>query len=327
LNRRNFIAIVGSAIVFAPRCARAQSQRASKPALVGFMVPGSQQSSSKWVAAFAKRMAELGWTDGRNVTLVYRWAEGHAERYAQLAAELADLHVDVFVTSVGGPVVAAFQQVAPDTPIVYTTMVAQSPFIASLSHPGGMVTGLSQVGPELGGKRLQLLSEIVGKLRHVAVLGFSEDSKRVPETAEIAKAADKLGIEVIPVVVEKADEIAPAISSLKGRVEALYVVNSPFINVNRVEINARALEARLPTMHGVSDYARSGGLLAYGPSFEDLYRRAADYVDKILHGARPADLPVEQPTKFDLLINLKTARALELTIPAALLTSADEVIE
>ena len=322
MRRREFIA--GALAATCPLAAR--GQRGDKLPVVGFLIPGTEQSHGKWVAAFTKRMGELGWIDGKTVHLEYRWAAGHPERYPGFAAEFVGLKASVLVTSINDGVVT-LNQAAPETPIVHTAMVAASPFISSLSHPGGTVTGLSQIGGELGGKRLQLLMDAIPRLRHVAVLGVDSDVKRAPETEQVAADGQLHGIEVVPLTVSKVDDIAPAISSVKGKVEALYVIIHPFVTVNQIAINTLALEARLPTMHGLPEHVRSGGLMSYGASFADLFARAGNYVDKILRGAKPADLPVEQPVKFELVINLKTAKALGLTMPASLLSSADEVIE
>ncbi|MDA9523876.1 hypothetical protein XI06_27260 [Bradyrhizobium sp. CCBAU 11434] len=304
----------------------ARGQQVRKLPVVGFLIPGTEQSHGKWVAAFTKRMAELGWTDDQTVRLEYRWAAGHPERYPEFATEFVHLKAAVVVTSINDGV-TILKQTAPEMPIVHTAMLSGSPFIASLSHPGGTVTGLSQIGSELGGKRLQLLRDVVPQLRRVAVLGVDRDVKRVPETEQVTAAAKLHGIEAVPLVVSKLDDVAPAIASVKGNAEALYVIIHPFISVNQIVINTLALEARLPTMHGLPEHVRSGGLMSYGPSFEDLFARAGNYVDKILRGAKAADLPVEQPVKFDLVVNLNIAKALGLSVPVSLLSSADEVIE
>ena len=323
MKRREFIAAFGASLA---GLAGARAQQPGKLPIVGFIVPGTVQSHGKWVAAFTAHLAELGWVDGRTVTLAYRWAEGHPERYAEFAAELARLKADVMLTTVP-PATVEIQRAAPTTPVVMPVLSTGSPFIASLAHPGGMVTGLSQLGPELGGKRFELLAKVVPQLRHVAVLAVETDMKRIPETAEVTAAAQKAGVEVVPLVVRQAGDIIPALASVKGRVEGLYLIIDPLLSVNQVAINNWARDAGLPTLAAVRDYAASGGLMSYGVSFEESFRRCADYVDKILRGAKPADMPVEQPTKFELVINLKTAKALGLTIPETVLATADEVIE
>ncbi len=322
VTRRSVVAALAGSALW-PFAARAQSNRIPT---VGFIMPGTPDSDGKWVAAFAKRMSQLGWVDGKTVTLAYRGAAGQAERYAEFAAELARLNAAVIVTSVPGAVTAV-KQAAPNMPVVHTAITTGSPFIASLAHPGGTVTGMSQMGPELGDKRLELLKQVVPRLRRVAILGLAGGTNTAAETAAVAAAARRLRIEVIALNVRQASDIAPAIAQVKGRVEALYVVLDPFISVNQVELNRLALEARLPTMHGVPEYVASGGLMSYGASFEELFGRSADYADKILRGAKPGDLPVGQPANFDLVINVKTAKALGLAMPASLLVTADELIE
>lgn len=323
MRRRKLLAILAGAAI-SPITAHAQ--RPGKIPIVGFIIPGTEQSHGKWVAAFTARLAELGWVDGRTVVLAYRWAAGHPERYPEMAAEFAGLKPDVVATSVH-PGVIALREAAPSIPIVMTALYSGSPFVETLSHPGGMVTGMSQLGPELSGKKLQLLTELIPGLRHLAVLGAATDLKRAAETALIAEVAQKHGIEITPLILKQADEIAPAIASIEGRAQALYVVIDPFISVNQRELNSLALKARLPTMHGLADYVRSGGLMSYGASFEDLFAGAADYVDKILRGASPRDLPVQEPIRFHLAINQKTANALGLSLPVQLLSLADELIE
>ena len=199
--------------------------------------------------------------------------------------------------------------------------------VASLARPGGNVTGLSVQFTDLAGKRLELLREVVPNLRRLAILINADNPAAMKEVGEVQAAAGAFGLEVVTLEIRKAEEIASAFEALKGRAEALYVFADALMNTNRVRINTLALAARLPTMHGVREYVEAGGLMSYGPSLPDLYRRAADFVDKILRGTKPGDLPVEQPTKFDLVINLTTAKALGLEVPPTLLARADEVIE
>ena len=199
--------------------------------------------------------------------------------------------------------------------------------VASLARPGGNVTGLSIQQTDLAGKRLELLREVVPGLRRLAILANVGNPAAVLEMGEVQAAARTLGLEVATLEIRRAEDIAPAFEALKGRADALYVCADPLVNTNRIRINTLALGARLPTMHGFREYVEAGGLMSYGPNFPDLFRRAADYVDKILRGAKPADIPVEQPTKFDLVINLTTAKALGLDVPPTLLARADEVIE
>jgi putative ABC transport system substrate-binding protein len=199
--------------------------------------------------------------------------------------------------------------------------------VASLARPGGNVTGLSIQQTDIAGKRLEILREIVPGLRRLAIMANIGFPDGVLEIGEVQSAARTLGLEVATLEIRRAEDIAPAVEALKDRFDALYVVSDPLMNINRMRINTLALGARLPTMHGFRELVEAGGLMFYGPNFADLFRRAADYVDKILRGAKPADIPVEQPTKFDFIVNLSTAKALGLTIPESLLLRADEVIE
>ncbi|MFL6797449.1 MAG: ABC transporter substrate-binding protein [Xanthobacteraceae bacterium] len=272
-------------------------------------------------------MRELGWIDGRSVILQYRWAEGRSERYAEIAAEFVQLKVDVIVTS-GGAVLAA-KAATSLIPIVFA--VAADPvaggLVESLARPGGNITGLSSQMADTGGKKLELLRNVLPGLRVLAVMGNVRYSASVMEMSEVRAAARMLEVEVTTLEIRGIEDMALAFETLKGRADALYVCNDPFMATNINRLHTFALVARLPTMHGIRERLASGGLMSYGPNVTDLFRRAGDYVDKILRGAKPSDLPVEQPTKFDLVINLITAHALGLTVPATLLARADEVIE
>ena len=280
------------------------------------------------VAAFVERLRELGWIDGRNVTIEYRWGEGRDERFAEIAAEFVRLKVDVIVTLGTQPVLAAKQATA-HVPIVFAA--AGDPvgtgLVASLARPGSNLTGLSLQAPDLAGKQLELLREVIPGLRRVAVLINVGNAAAVRELGEVQAAARPLGLEVITLEIRRAEDIAPAIEALKSRAEVLYVPSDPLFTPNRIRINTLALSARLPTIFFERDYVDAGGLMSYGPNRSDMFRRAAELVDKILRGAKPADIPVEQPTKFDLVINLTTAKALGLTIPEWFLLRANEVIE
>jgi ABC-type uncharacterized transport system substrate-binding protein len=325
MKRREFITLLGGAAAW-PLAARAQQP--GKLPTIGFLGQSTRSGASEWVAAFVQRLRELGWTEGRTITIEYRWAEGREERYAELAAEFVRRKVDIIVTS-GTPAVMASKRVTSVIPIVFAT--AGDPVgtgvVASLARPGGNVTGLSLQQTDLAGKRLELLREVVPGLGRVAIMGNVGNPYTVLELGEVQVAAGTLGLEVATLEIRRAQDIAPAFDALKSRADALYVCTDALANTNRIRINILAVGARLPTMHGSRDYVEAGGLLSYGPNFPDLFRRAADYVDKILRGAKPADLPVEQPTKFDLIINLTTAKALGLDVPSTLLARADEVIE
>jgi putative tryptophan/tyrosine transport system substrate-binding protein len=276
---------------------------------------------------FCAATSELGWIEGRNVTIDYRWGEGGNERYAEIAAEFVQLKVDVIVTA--GIAVPTLKQTTSTIPIVFA--IDNDPvgrgLVASLARPGGNITGLSTQGTELAGKQLEFLRELLPDLRRLAILVNVGFPGAVKEMGEVQAAARTLGLEVVPSEFRRAEDIAPAFDLLKGRADALYVCGDAVATANRIRINTLALGARLPTMYGPREDVEAGGLMSYGASYPDLWRRAGDYVDKILRGAKPADIPVEQPTKFDLVINLVTAKALGLTIPPVLLARADEVIE
>jgi putative ABC transport system substrate-binding protein len=325
MRRRTFIALLGGAAAACPLPARAQ-QRRTKPT-IGFLGSATALAWSRWTSAFVQRLHELGWIEGRTVTIEYRWAEGRDERAGEMVAELVRLKVDVIVT--GGATLVAANQATSGIPIVFALAAdpVGSGLVASLARPGGDITGLSVQAPDLAGKRLELLREVVPGLRRLAIMVNVGYPSAVQEMNGVAAAARTLGLDIAALEIRRADDIASAIEMLKDRAEALYVPADPLVNSNRTRINVLALGARLPTMFGFREYVEAGGLMSYGPSIPDLFRRAGDYVDKILRGAKPADLPVEQPTKFDLVINLTTAKALGVDVPATLLGRADEVIE
>jgi len=324
IGRRKFLATLGGAAAAWPPAARAQ-QTAKTIGLLG-AVSASQQSP--WTDAFLQRLRELGWIEGRTVSIAYRWTEGSNERAAELAAELVRLKVDVIITS-GTQIILAAKQATATVPIVFATAgdPVGSGLVASLPRPGANVTGLSLQSPDLSGKRLELLREVVPGLQRLAGIASLGSPAAILELGEVQVAAKALGLDIETFKIRGTEDFASVFAGLKSRAQALYVATDPFMASNRVRINTLALNARLPTMHGNRDYVEVGGLMSYATSFPDLWRRAADYVDKILRGAKPADLPVEQPTKFDLTINLVTAQALGLTIPPMLLARADEVIE
>ena len=318
--------LLGGAAATWPLIARAQ--QLGKLPTIGFMGPLSSSTMSQWTAAFAQRLRELGWIEGRTVAIEYRWGEGRSERFPEIVAEFVRLKVNVIVTGGTAAVIAA-KQATSVIPIVFGSVAdpVGNGLVTSLARPGGNVTGLSNQGVDLPGKRFELLREVVPGLRRLAIMANVSNPSNVLEMSEAQAPARKLGLDVVRLEVRRAEDIEPALASLKGDANALYVVTDALVNTNRVRINSLALDARLPTMFGEKGYVASGGLVSYGPNFPDLYRRAGDYVDKILRGAMPADLPVEQPTKFELIINLKTAKALGLEVSAMLLARADEVIE
>jgi putative ABC transport system substrate-binding protein len=324
MKRREFITLLGGAAVAWPLAARAQG----KLPTIGFLGSTTPSVGDRWFAAFVQRLRELGWIEGRTVAIEVRWAEGRAERFAEIAAEFVRLKVDAILTHNTPPVLAA-KQATSVIPIVFATAgdPVGSGLVASLARPGGNVTGLSSQGSDAAGKRLELLREVVPGLRRLAILANVASSYPVLEISEVKTAAPTFDLEVATFDIRRAEDIAPAFEALKGRADALYVVLDPLVITNRVRINTLALGARLPTMHTVREPVEVGGLMSYGPNWPEQFRRAGDFVDKILRGAKPADLPVEQPIKFDLVINLTTAKALGLDVPPTLLARADEVIE
>jgi len=324
MRRREFITLVGGVAASWPLAARAQ---AAKMPIIGLMGSGTAAAQSQWTSAFLDRLRELGWTEGRNIAIEYRWAEGLSERFAEIADEFVRLKVDVIVThNTPGPLAA--KKATSVIPIVFATAgdPVGSGIVASLAQPGGNVTGLSGQAPDTAERRLDLLREVVPGLRRLAIL--SDDSPyAVVEISETQKAARTLAIEVAAYEIRRDEDVAAAFEAFRNRVEALSVIANPIIFRNRIRINTFALAARLPTMYVVREYVEAGGMMSYGPNWPSMWRRAADLVDKILRGAKPADIPVEQPTRFDLVLNLTTAKALGLKIPDKLLALANEVIE
>jgi putative ABC transport system substrate-binding protein len=326
MKRRQFITLLGGAAVAWPLAARAQQP--GKLPTIGFLGTGTSSSQGQWVAAFVQRLRELGWIEGQTVAIEYRWAEGRTERAAEIAAEFVRRKVDVIVTTATAGVVAA-KQATLVIPIVFAAAgdPVATGLVANLARPGGNVTGLSLVATDLAGKRIELLREVVPGLRRLAIMGNVGNPLVVLEIGEVQAAARTLGLDVVPAGIWKAEDIAPAFEAFKRRADALFVVLDPLINSNRLPIASLALGARLPTMHGLRELVEAGGLMSYAANFPDLFRRTAGLVDKILRGSKPGNIPVEQPTKFDLVINLTTAKALGLTISEPFLLRADEVIE
>jgi putative tryptophan/tyrosine transport system substrate-binding protein len=323
MKRREFIALIGGAVTAWPLAARAQQTRLP---IIGF-VGADAISWSPWTTAFVQRLHELGWTEGHTVAIEYRWNEGQPERIAEIAGEFIRLKVDVIVTN--AIAVPTLKQATTVIPIVFA--IAPDPvrggLVASLARPGGNVTGQSVQSIDVAGKRLAFLREIVPHLRRLAILFNADFSQSVAEADGVKATAGTLGLEVAPLEIRHTGDVAPTFETLQSQIDALYVVTDALISANRSRIITFALSRRLPTTFNTRDYVQAGGLMSYGPNFPALFRHAADYVDKILRGAKPGDLPVEQPTKFDLVINLTTARALGVTIPPTLLAIADEVIE
>jgi putative ABC transport system substrate-binding protein len=325
MRRRDFIVALSSAAAM-PMAAR--GQQAVKRATIGLLGSGTAAAQSEWTAALLKRLRELGWIEGDNVTMEYRWAEGRTERLPALADELVRLRVDVLVTHNTPPTLAA-KKATSTIPVVFATAgdAVGSGIVASLARPGGNVTGLSSMQPDTAGKRVELLRELIPGLRRLAAFLDVGNPFSKNDNSEVQRAAQTIGVEVDTFEIRHDEDISRAFQAFKGRAQALYIPSVPLLFANRVQISNLALTARLPTMHGVRELVEAGGLVSYGPHWPDMWRRAANFVDKILRGARAADLPVEQPTKFELVVNLKTAKAIGLAIPPTLLARADEVIE
>jgi len=323
MRRRDFIAGITGLSAAWPFAARAQP---AKLPTIGFLGTTTASAWGPWTAAFVQRLRELGWIEGRTIAIEYRWAEGRSERFAEIAAEFVRLKVDVIIT--GGSAAVAAKQATSVVPIVFVLgEPVGTGLVATLARPGGNVTGLSNQQTDLPGKRLELLREVLPDLRRLAIMANVDYPEAVLEMRDVQAMSKTLGLEVATLEIRRAEDISPAFEALKGRADALYVITDALVSTNRVRINAFALAARLLTMHGVREYVEAGGLMSYGADYSDLFRRAGDYVDKILRGAKPADIPVEQPTKFDLVVNLITAEALGLTVPPSLLARADKVIE
>jgi len=305
----------------------AYGQQSAKQPVIGFLVAGTQASHGAWVAAFAQRLSELGWTAGRNIKIEYRWAAGDIRQMTEFATEFVQEKVDVIVTSAYG--VVAAKQATSTIPIVFAAYgdAVSNGVVGSLARPGGNVTGLSIQPRELSSKRLELLRDIIPNVRRLAALVNTNYSGVAQEVIGIRTASAALNIEANILEIQTADDIEAALATLTGQTDALYVYSEPLTNSNRHQIIRAATAAKIPTIFGFREFVDAGGLISYGPDFTDLFKRAAEFADKILRGAPPADMPVQQPVKFDLIINLKAAKALGLKISETVLTRADEVIE
>ncbi len=324
MRRREFITLFGGATVAWPLAARAQ--QAAKPTTIGFL--GADAAAfAPWTTAFVAHLRELGWIEGRTIAIEYRWSEGRTERYAEIAAEFVRLKVDVIVTV--GSAVPIVRQATTVIPIVFAVGIdpVGSGLVASLAKPGGNVTGLSLQANDLAGKRLEFLREVIPRLRRLAIMFNVGNAQPVLEMRDTQAAARTLGLEVVPLEIRGAEDIAPAFQALKSEADAVYVAVDQLVVANRTRILTLALGARLPTVFSTRDFVKAGAFMSYGPNYSDLFRHSADYVDKILRGTKPGDIPVEQPTKFELVVNLTTAKALGMTIPELFLLRADEVVE
>jgi len=325
IRRREFIAGLGGAAAVSPLATRAQQP--GKLPTIGFL--GSTSATSGAITAtFLRRLRELGWVEGRNIAVEYRWTDGRTEAVAESLAEFVRLKVDVIHT-IGNAAALEAKRATSVIPIVaaFAGEPLRTGLVASLARPGGNVTGLSSQQSEAAGKRVELLREVVPGLRRLAIM-TTDTPEEVLQIGDIQAAAGALGIDVSVLEVRRTEDIVLMFNTLKGPAEALYISNSGFIIIpNRERITTLALRQRLPTISSVRTWPDAGGLMSYGVNYSYMFRRSAEMVDKILRGAKPADIPVEQPTKFEFVINLKTAGALGLTVPASILVRADEVIE
>jgi putative ABC transport system substrate-binding protein len=328
MDRRAFLGTLAGGLLAAPLAAGAQ-QTQTIPR-IGFLTAGSPSSIAVSIAAFQQGLRDLGYVEGRTIGVEYRYGEGKTEQLPGLVAELAQQNPAVIVVA-GATATRAATRVTKGIPLVMTNVTdpVGLGFVASLARPGGNLTGVSNLSPELGRKRLERLREIVPQLTRVAVLGDPSSPSHAPQWRETESAAQLLGVAVQSVEVREPNpDFAGAFAAItRYGAEALMTLSQPLIVVHRKQIVDFSATRRMPAMFHTQEFSEAGGLMSYGPNVPDLYRRAAFFVDRILKGAKPADLPVEQPTRFELVINLKTAKALGLTVPPSLLQRADQVIE
>ncbi len=326
MRRRDFITLFGGVAGSWPFAARAQ--QASKLPTIGFLGADTLVTASTWVAAFVQRLNELGWVDGHNIAIEYRWAEGRKDRMSEITAEFARSKIDVIVVY-GTQAALAAKQATATIPVVFTLPgdPVKTGLVASLARPNGNVTGVSSQAADLSGKRLELLREIVPGLHRLAIMANADNPANMEEMNEVQNSARAGGLDVVTYQIRRTEDIETTFANLRGLADALYVTPDALMNKNRVRINTFALVAHLPTMYGGQQYVEAAGLVSYGANFPDMFRRAGDYVDKILRGTRPSELPVEQPSKFDLVVNAVTAKALGITVPPNILAVADKVIE
>jgi len=322
-RRGALVAMLALALALLASALVAEAQEERKVPRIGLIRPGSPPDP--YVAAFLRGLRDLGYVDGQTIAIEYRWGRGKTERFPEFTEELVRLKVDVIVTSasVGG---RAAKRITSTIPVVIPAMVPDE-LVAGLARPGGNITGLSIVGPELAGKRLQLLKETLPKVSHVAVLHDPRTISRAQLQAT-ESAGRALGLRLLILEVGRLEDLATAFAAAKtARAGALILLESNFFFANRIRIVQAVAKTRLPAMYENRQFVDAGGLISYGPNFPDLFRRAATYVDKILKGAKPADLPVEQPMTFEFAINLRTAKNLGLTIPPSVVVRANEVIQ
>lgn len=325
MRRRDFITLIGTTVAAWPIATRAQQKSGPSDIVrrIGYLAPSLSPEASRLIDAFRQGLHDLGYVEGQNIVLELRSAEGRPDRFPALAAELVALKLDVIVAG-ATPAVSALKQA---TQTIHTDPVGAG-IVASLARLGGNATGLSHFSQDLAGKRVQLLKEIVPRMSRIAVLWISPNAAAQIQLKAVDPAARALGISVQVVESQGAEGLESAFqTATTGRCDALLAFDDPFLFILRKRVVELAAKSQLPAMYGQREVAVDGGLMAYGPNAEDMFRRAATYVAKILEGAKPADLPVQQPTRFDLVINLKTAKALGITVPTTLVAQATEVIE
>jgi putative ABC transport system substrate-binding protein len=308
----------------------AEAQQANKVPHIGFLIVDSPSAALTRVEAFQRGLKDLGYVEGKNIIIEYRYAEAKADRLPQLASELIRRKIDVLITGGGNQVASAAMKATQKIPIVMTNVAdpVGSGFVESLARPGGNVTGLTSVTYDLSGKRLELIKESLPKVSRIAVLYDPSDPAKVTEFKEMRTIARSLGVELLSLEARGPENFDGAFKAgVRAHAEAIIVLPTTITNTHRKSIVELAVVNRLPAMFPDREFIDAGGLMAYGPLYTDLWRRAATYVDKILKGTKPGDLPIEQPTKFELVINLKTAKQIGLTIPPQVLARADKVIK
>ena len=327
LNRRTVILAVGASLWAAPFVSLAQ--KPAKVFRIGFLSGGPRPADGAPPAALRQALVELGYVDGKNVTFTCRWAEANSERLPGFAAELVGLDVDLLLTT-GSPAAEAAKKATSTIPIVFVAPgdAADTGLVTNLARPGGNLTGISDPATELSAKRLGLLKEAVPSATRVAVIWNENDRAMTLRYSEVEKAARDLQVTIEPHGVRKSDDIDAALATMsRERPDAVFLVSDALTNINRKRILDFAATNHIPAMYEFGYYVQDGGLMSYGPNFDDMWRRAATYIDRILKGAKPGELSVEQPTRYYLLVNIKTAKTLDLTIPQPLLLRADEVIQ
>ena len=327
MQRREFITLLSGIVAPWPLAARAQQP--AKIPRIGFLGNSTATMEANLIGPLRDGLRELGYEEGRNVIIEFRWADGKYDQFPALVAELLAAKVDVIITA-GTPATLAIKKATSTVPLVFIAVgdPVGTGVVPNLGRPGGNITGLSSIAPDLEGKRLELLREVVPKLSHVAFFLNPANAFHTASMRQARVAAQSLGIKLQPMEVNKSEQLDGAFASIvKEKPDALLILADRIFLHNRKRMMEFAIQQRLPSVNAYRELVEAGGLISYGPSYEDMHRRAAVYVDKILKGTKPADLPIEQPTKFTLLINLKTAKTLGLTVPPTLVARADELIE